>query len=198
MRSSAASHAPHTGEHRDGFTFCSDRPCLAFAATLRGRLKPAPLDLLAAPADLDRWFRAAGLAREATHPTGEDLAAARDLREAIYRMAVARLGGAPLDPGDRALVNRWASVPLPAPQLGDPGIQWIGVGVPALLAALARDAVELLGGPLAARLRRCARPGCAVLFVDASRGNRRRWCSMSSCGNQAKVAAFRRRGQEPA
>jgi len=61
---------------------------------------------------------------------------------------------------------------------------------------VARDGVELLSGPLAARVRKCANPSCAILFVDSSRSNRRRWCSMAACGNKAKVGAFRRRLRE--
>jgi predicted RNA-binding Zn ribbon-like protein len=61
------------------------------------------------------------------------------------------------------------------------------------LAAVARDAVDLLSGPLAGRIRECGADDCALLFVDASRPGRRRWCSMEACGNRAKAAAFRRR-----
>ncbi|WP_368668926.1 ABATE domain-containing protein, partial [Corallococcus sp. CA053C] len=38
-------------------------------------------------------------------------AAARELREALYRLAVARLRNEDLDSRDRALVNRWAAAP---------------------------------------------------------------------------------------
>ncbi|WP_352849024.1 CGNR zinc finger domain-containing protein [Mesorhizobium sp. M0199] len=42
-----------------------------------------------------------------------------------------------------------------------------------------------------ARLRVC--PRCGWLFVDISRGGKRRWCNMRVCGNREKVA--RHRGQ---
>ena len=32
---------------------------------------------------------------------------------------------------------------------------------------------------------------CGWLFIDSSRGRRRRWCSMKTCGNQAKAARYR-------
>ncbi|MFE7743242.1 CGNR zinc finger domain-containing protein [Nocardia sp. NPDC057455] len=35
---------------------------------------------------------------------------------------------------------------------------------------------------------------CGLLFVDASRPGRRRWCSMDRCGNLSKVRRYR--GQE--
>jgi predicted RNA-binding Zn ribbon-like protein len=37
-----------------------------------------------------------------------------------------------------------------------------------------------------------------VLFVDTSRKGDRRWCSMSACGNKAKVAGFRKRERRSA
>jgi predicted RNA-binding Zn ribbon-like protein len=65
--------------------------------------------------------------------------------------------------------------------------------VHAALASLARDAIDLLSGPLATRVRECAAEDCALLFVDASRPGRRRWCSMEGCGNRAKTTSYRRR-----
>ncbi|MFK4086850.1 CGNR zinc finger domain-containing protein [Kribbella sp. NPDC020789] len=50
---------------------------------------------------------------------------------------------------------------------------------------LALLAADLLTGPEHAHVRTC--PGCGWLFLDA-RG-RRRWCSMATCGNRAKVRA---------
>jgi predicted RNA-binding Zn ribbon-like protein len=184
------------GEERDGFTFRSERLCLDLAATLAARLKPEPRELLATPEDLGRWLVAAGLARQILHPSEEEWLACQALREALYRLAQASLRNEPLAGKDLAQVNRWAAMPPPVPQLSQEGIEWVGGGVGALLAAIARDGVELLGGPMTHRLRKCANPGCAILFVDLSRSNRRRWCSMAACGNKAKVGAFRRRLQE--
>ncbi len=62
-----------------------------------------------------------------------------------------------------------------------------------LLAAIARSAAEILTDPAAAALRKCANPACGLFFCDTSRTHRRRWCSMSTCGNRSKVAAFSKR-----
>ena len=43
------------------------------------------------------------------------------------------------------------------------------------------------------RLRVCHDPGCSAVFYDRSRNHTGKWCSMSSCGNRAKVRAFRER-----
>lgn len=66
------------------------------------------------------------------------------------------------------------------------GLDW-------LLAAIARSAAELISEGASDRLRVCSNPSCGLLFYDNSRTRRRRWCSMSICGNRHKVAAFSRR-----
>jgi len=66
------------------------------------------------------------------------------------------------------------------------GLDW-------LLAAIARSAAELIAEGASARLRVCSNPDCGLFFYDTSRTRRRRWCSMSRCGNRHKVAAFSRR-----
>jgi predicted RNA-binding Zn ribbon-like protein len=66
------------------------------------------------------------------------------------------------------------------------GLDW-------LLAAVARSAAELITEGEQTRLRLCANPACSLFFYDNSRTHRRRWCSMSLCGNRHKVAAFARR-----
>lgn len=66
------------------------------------------------------------------------------------------------------------------------GLDW-------LLAAIARSAAELVAEGSSARLRVCSNPSCGLFFYDNSRTRRRRWCSMSRCGNRHKVAAFSRR-----
>ena len=66
------------------------------------------------------------------------------------------------------------------------GLEW-------LLAAVARSAAEIIAEGPGARLRLCANPRCGLFFYDTSRTHRRRWCSMTVCGNRHKVAAFARR-----
>jgi predicted RNA-binding Zn ribbon-like protein len=44
-----------------------------------------------------------------------------------------------------------------------------------------------------ARLRICENPQCHWVFKDTSRTGKRKWCSMRSCGNRAKVARHRAR-----
>ena len=64
-----------------------------------------------------------------------------------------------------------------------------------VVAAFARDAIDLLTGPTAGDLRACGAPGCILLFVKDH--PRREWCS-NACGNRARQARHyervRRRG----
>ena len=39
-------------------------------------------------------------------------------------------------------------------------------------------------------IRKCERTDCILYFYDTTKNHRRRWCSMSVCGNRAKVAKF--------
>jgi predicted RNA-binding Zn ribbon-like protein len=66
------------------------------------------------------------------------------------------------------------------------GLDW-------LLAAIARSAAEIIAEGARARLRHCANANCGLFFYDDSRTRRRRWCSMATCGNRSKVAAFARK-----
>jgi predicted RNA-binding Zn ribbon-like protein len=60
-----------------------------------------------------------------------------------------------------------------------------GQGADAALAAIARDAIAILGGPLATQIRSCQAPGCVLFFVKDH--PRRQWCS-AGCGNRARAA----------
>ena len=62
-----------------------------------------------------------------------------------------------------------------------------------LLAAIARSGAEIVAAETDSRLRLCANPGCGLFFCDTSRTRKRRWCSMATCGNRHKVAAFAER-----
>jgi len=188
---------PESDSDQDDFRFAGGRPCLDLTATVAERWG-RQVERLQTPTDLARWFVRAGLADQPPEVSRQDLAHARTLREAIYRTVTRRLAGKPAGPGDLAIVNHWASQPLPRPwlELGEGGClraRRDATTAGALLAALACDAVELLGGPLADRIRQCQADDCALLFVDTSRAGRRRWCSMAACGARAKMATYRAR-----
>ena len=178
-------------EDRDGFRFRGGHVALDLAATLGARLKEQPRELLARPADLDRWLISSGLAARPPRSTQEDLDLARELREAIYAIASGRG-----ESGARKRLNAIAALPAARPQLSAQGELEREGNAREYLATIAREAVELFGGPEHERIRQCEGDGCSLLFLDLSRMGRRRWCSMQGCGNRAKARAFRDRGRE--
>jgi predicted RNA-binding Zn ribbon-like protein len=183
-------------EDRDGFRFRGGSNAIDLCATLQARLSPSPRELLNTPEDLARWLLSAGLATAAPKTTAKDLLLARKLREAIYVLA-GRLGAIKTKAA-RQTLNRIAAGAAAVPCLqADGTVRLIG-GASALLVTLAREAVHLFGGETATRIRQCQSPTCTLYFIDTSRKGDRRWCSMSACGNQAKVTKFRRRGKEDA
>ena len=164
-------------------------------------------EVLHTPGDLVEWADQSRLAPTplALHVTADDVAYARRLRDALTRTVVTRvvggaglpeLGISPADTADLALVNEAAARPPLAPAIGADGARSWAAGTATgaqLLSTVARDAVDLLTGPYAERIRMCAGDRCYLLYVDTSRPGRRRWCSMEHCGNRHKVRAHRGR-----
>ncbi|NUP50111.1 MAG: hypothetical protein HOW97_22780 [Catenulispora sp.] len=179
------------------FNFRSARLCLAFVATVGERWR-GEYERLRAPEDLTRWYREVGLLDEAITVTRPGLDSARTLREAIYRGAKALIAGRDLTAADEALINTAATAPPLTPVLHGGARRLTAPKSGAQAAALstvARDAIDLFTGTHADRIRECASPECALLFVDTSRPGRRRWCSNEACGSKDRSAAYRRRRQ---
>lgn len=176
------------------FHWKAGRLSLDFVATVGERWRRS-FERLACPEDLARWLTESGLLLEPPCVTERQLESGRSLREAINRLA--RPGTTP-EAADRSEVNRWASHPPRAPQLTEQGeLVWVSrQPVEAAFATIARDAIDLLTGPLAGRIRECAAPDCALLFVDRSRPGRRRWCAGEACGNRTRTKAYRQRRKE--
>lgn len=61
------------------------------------------------------------------------------------------------------------------------------------LGCVAHESASLLSSSQSKKLKRCSNPECILLFVDTSRGQKRRWCSMDLCGNRAKAAKHYRK-----
>ncbi|MFJ4658745.1 CGNR zinc finger domain-containing protein [Nocardia sp. NPDC088792] len=176
----------------DAHLWVSGNLALNFIGTVEGRRDYAE-NRLKTPADLGGWIVAAGLLDSTPDCTTGDLDRATELREVGYRMALALLGGESFTEADLALVNGIARGALPEVVLTAPGHVHRTGTIDSALAAIARSAVELFGGPDRTRIKECEREACTRLYIDTSRGGSRRWCDMGICGNRAKSAAFRAR-----
>jgi len=175
------------------------RPCIALVATLGDRGMPEPLERIPDPETLARWCVEGGFLPLSPRISVAELASARLLREAIYRAACAvRQAHKPLSE-DVATINIWATRGTLVPVLTSDGrsADWKSERtLSPVLATIARDAIDMLTGTPAARIKLCADSTCRGLFVDESRPGKRRWCSMNFCGNRAKSRTFARRHRE--
>ncbi|MFF7789614.1 ABATE domain-containing protein [Streptomyces sp. NPDC007991] len=184
----------------DDFVFVSGRLCLDLAGTLLWR-RSRRIELLRSPDDLRRWIHQAGLLDTPGRLDARALTRMCRLREAVYTLVGAWPLTAAADSEARealAEVNEAARLPLPRLQLDEDGHLTRTGGVDEVLGAVARDAVDLLGGADFARVRECLNEECTRLFVDLSRSANRRWCGMAECGNRHKVANYRKRRQQAA
>ena len=185
-------------------TGCVDHafPCgntaLDFVGTLRARRNLVPLEKLGSPESLDSWFRESGVVDGDTNSRPADVTKAVALREAIYSLVAARLHHESYDEDALSLVNRAARVAPAIPQLTLSG-RWVEATPEQALSSVARVAIDILSGPERELLKECGRPECTQVYLDHSRGFRREWCAMETCGNKMKAAAYRarKRGNPP-
>ena len=127
------------------------------------------------------------------------------LREAVYRIFVARIAAAIPAQEDAALLNSELQRAFPQYRLdlGADGPAWhlaterAELDLP--LWPIAQSAAELvLSETLRDRVGQCADPaGCGWLFLDLSKNRSRRWCSIQDCGNRAKQRRLQARLKEP-
>ncbi|MGE8497944.1 MAG: CGNR zinc finger domain-containing protein [Pseudomonas sp.] len=146
------------------------------------------------------WLKMAGLLPENADqqiPRGL-LAHARRLRECSRAVVSAAMNGVP---ADLTVVNQVLEAGRPVKSLEwDEDARAFRVATrqrdssPAsLLGPVAESLVSLVTNEKFEYVRQCEAHDCVLLFQDLTKSHRRRWCSMATCGNRMKVAAFRSR-----
>ncbi|MFD9307846.1 CGNR zinc finger domain-containing protein [Streptomyces sp. NPDC060048] len=183
--------------------FESGRVCLDLVAAFEARGRGEGGEGIRDADGLRLWLAGAGLVpgRTPLPRVGADwVQAFRLLRADVESLVRAELGATAPPAPALARVNAAAAGPPPGlcavqDQEGHLVRELCGgVECAGLLAAVARDAVELLTDPVdRGLLRACEGDGCARVYLDTSRGHRRRWCSSELCGNRERVARHRRR-----
>jgi predicted RNA-binding Zn ribbon-like protein len=178
------------------FYFRGGNLALDFVNTVGNRLSETEKrDYFQTSDELLRWIREASLSLP--NENGEtisprDLRKATAFRESIYRLLVRQIEDKPPLPGDlrslneilmkqrsrmhltrRSGVYQWRAEPTS-------DIEWI-------LEQVAEAAATLLTSSELKQLKACQNETCGWLFVDRSRNQPRRWCSMEDCGNRAKA-----------
>jgi predicted RNA-binding Zn ribbon-like protein len=158
------------------------------------------VDLLQDAADFIRWTDAAGIDLK-NALSAEDLLAAKQLRSALKDLIQARMERRNAGRGSLATVNRHlgnhATHKILQISTSSAGFELVpdktATSATALLAHLAHEGAVLLASPLASQLKHCGNPECVLVFLDTSRNQQRRWCSMDTCGNRAKAAKHYRK-----
>jgi predicted RNA-binding Zn ribbon-like protein len=187
------------------------RLCLDFANTVEWHASNHPEESLNSYADLVGWAKRAAIltdeeaqylqqkAAQQPAAASESLIKAIDLREAIYRIFAAIANERPVEDADLALLNNWLAETAGRLQVTQTasGFDWRWRGKEQALAwmlwPVVQSAAELLLSPELDQVKQCDDDrGCGWLFLDTSRNRSRRWCSMQSCGNRAKVRRYRR------
>lgn len=186
--------------------FHSGSLALDLLNTLRGH-GSVMADDLASPGSLRSWLRARRLT-DAMGNSGEGwspasvrilLTETRRLRDEVSTLVEAHRSGGRLPAPAIFGVNRVLAasrrssslvVDADATRLAE---LETGESPLTVLAPIARAAADLIVTGDPARIRRCDSEACSRWFLDTSKGGRRKWCSMTTCGNRAKAAAHRRR-----
>jgi predicted RNA-binding Zn ribbon-like protein len=65
-----------------------------------------------------------------------------------------------------------------------------------LLLPIAESGADLLSSGNLKNIRKCENSACILYFYDITKNHKRRWCSMTACGNRAKAAAFYQRQRQ--
>jgi predicted RNA-binding Zn ribbon-like protein len=177
--------------------------CLEFANTRYWRGQPIPTETLNGPEDLATWM-AGNVSREVRTLPRRDFEHTLEVRETIYRVfdATSR-GKAPTAADLEALNDALATAPARKVLRRErSGFAWDvdmrGSTALAQLAPVLWSAGDLLTGAKLGKVKRCANPECGWLFLDDSRAGKRRWCSMSACGNRAKARRHYHKSREEA
>jgi predicted RNA-binding Zn ribbon-like protein len=193
----------------------TEQPAPAVAS---GSKRPAPGDLelvrgfvntidveagtekLDAPASLRDWLVANDLISPKVTASSGDLRKALDLRRAL-RSLLTHNDGEPLEPSAIEAVNNAAARAKLVARLdhrASPVLDAEAAGVDAALGRLVAIVHRAMWDGDWDRLKICRSETCAWAFYDWSKNHSRAWCSMSVCGNRAKVRSYRRRSHSEA
>ena len=196
LRSLSSDHTAWVPEH-----FIGGHPALDLSNAVYDRRAPPPdNELFRSPWDVGTWLRAAGLADErgagavAEIRDRHFLNGVRETRESSYEVFDAIASDVEIPSQPLGLLFSRAARGLGAQPVGWNGTrldltsnQWRD---PALVTAFLADlSIEAFFTLPRTRLHAC--PRCGWLFIDTSRGGKRRWCNMRICGNREKISRHR-------
>jgi predicted RNA-binding Zn ribbon-like protein len=168
--------------------FIAGDVALDFANTVYRRWPELGADLFPDAEAFGTWLVRANLLPAGSEAASEALGETRALRALLWEVFDAQQEGNPIPAnafGGLLDIARRGSAHVTVRPDGTMTAPDVG----GALAVLALRAITLVLNPPAQGVRACDR--CGWFFIDSSRGRRRRWCSMKTCGNQAKAARYR-------
>ena len=156
------------------------------AATIRANCFPGELDAVTAQARaLREWFRAFVFVHRGRSLRPESLHELEPLnrileRDDAYGAIVVRtldgLGQSTASGLEWSTLRRWRTPD-------------------SLLLPIAHAIANFVTSEDLSRVKACEKSPCTLFFLDRTRGQARRWCSMTLCGNRAKQALHRSRSK---
>lgn len=189
--------------------FVGGHRALDFVNTAGGATKERDTDRLPRFIDAADWAYAAGIVNRherdqlARHTARDPVTAEQALRElrtqreALHGFLLAGIEGMPCSPSLRARVHADIATAYRDAELSEQFIThqaWIiditDTEMRLLAHRLALSTGALLASGQRAHIAACGR--CSWLFLDPSPTRRRRWCSMTTCGNRAKAERHQR------
>lgn len=182
------------------FQLVGGDPVLDFVNTVHDWTVPEPRDDLPTFPDVLRFAEEAGIVtsaeakRLASVAAGAELRRLRELRARLERIlramlssrspSAADLEDLARDAAEAARAARWRTEKGRLVRRFDPG----EAGATTVRLRLIEAAVALLPSDRVARVGAC--PSCGWFFLDTTKNQSRRWCSMAMCGSAAKARAY--------
>lgn len=185
-------------------------PCLNFANTINSRLHTEH-DYLVHYSDLVGWGTKAGIlsaaqtsqlqkkAKQNRAESEKALQMARALRELLYRLFSSTAKGLEPNKKDMETFITTYGEAISKGHFTKEGNSYTTVwnvdqGFDALLWPIIDSAGELLLSEELSQVKEC--PGCGWLFLDTSKNQSRRWCSMNTCGARDKMRRYHKRQRQ--
>ena len=156
-------------------------------------------DTFDTPAGLASWLAERSLLAEGGRVTAADVAFAKEVREAIRQLLLAHNDCAVEDGEPLAVLDAAAKRARLGLRFRD-GTARVEPSAPGVAGAVGRIlgcVADAMADGTWDRLKACRAEDCQWGYLDTAKNHSRAWCSMSSCGNRAKVNAYRERHGSP-
>jgi predicted RNA-binding Zn ribbon-like protein len=181
--------------------------CLDFVNTINSRIHPEHDYLMQYP-DVVGWANKVGIlslsqasqlkkqAEKNAEVAESALLAARTLRDLVHRLFSKAAKGSEPDKKDMEIFIVFYGESISRSKFIKKGVHYsntwkVDEALDAFLWPVIHSAGELLVSEELAHVKEC--PGCGWLFLDTSKNQSRRWCSMNTCGVRDKMRRYHKR-----